>query len=174
MLVSKEEAVKVFNLAGPYFTLVDDEDVKRLSKHNWYLDEPKPGYFRVRSKIAGSWFTMSRYLLDIYDNSIHVDHANGNPLDNRKKNLRACSPKENDRNRVKQKSASGKPCLSQYKGVSVMTSKWKDRVYKYWFAKIMVDREQIYLGTFKTEEEAAKAYDEAAKKHFCEYAKTNF
>ena len=38
----------------------------------------------------------------------------------------------------------------------------------------MVNRKYLYLGSFVTEEAAAKAYDEAAIKHFCEYAKLNF
>jgi hypothetical protein len=170
----RRSAVKAFKLCGPYVTLVDEEDIEKLSKYNWYLDEQKRGYFRVRTKISGSWFTMSRYLLDVYDKNIHVDHENGNPLDNRRKNLRICTPQENERNSRKQKTACGKPCLSNYKGVSIMTSKFKDKVYKYWFAQICVDSEMIYLGTHKTEKDAAKEYDKAAKKYFGEFAKTNF
>lgn len=57
---------------------------------------------------------------------------------------------------------------SQYKGVS----KRKDR--SRWYAKILVKEQQISLGTFKTEEEAAKAYDKAALIHFGSSAYLNF
>ena len=39
---------------------------------------------------------------------------------------------------------------------------------------LTVDGKWIYLGSYNSEKEAAKAYDEAAKKHFGEYAKLNF
>lgn len=57
---------------------------------------------------------------------------------------------------------------SKYKGVS----KRKDR--SRWYAKILVNEQLISLGTFDTEEAAAKAYDKAASAHFGSNAYLNF
>jgi hypothetical protein len=56
---------------------------------------------------------------------------------------------------------------SGYKGVS-----WNKRKGK-WRATITVNRKPLFLGYFGTPEEAAGAYDQAAIRHFGEYAVTN-
>lgn len=89
----------------------------------------------------------------------YVDHINGNKLDNRKSNLRICSNAENCRN----SRGTGK---NRFKGVFWVANRW--------MAQIAVDRKTIYLGRFKDEEQAARAYDKAARKHHKEYARLNF
>lgn len=56
---------------------------------------------------------------------------------------------------------------SGFKGVRVT----KD---KKWQAKIQVNKKNIYLGRFRTAEEAARAYDAAARQHFADFAVLNF
>jgi hypothetical protein len=93
----------------------------------------------------------------------HIDHINRDKQDNRMVNLRLASSSENGMNSSKQKGAT-----SQYKGVS-----WYAK-YKKWRSTIMKDGVQKHLGHYNTEEEAARAYDKAAKEIFGEYANLNF
>lgn len=98
-----------------------------------------------------------RYLLYPKQGEI-VDHINNNPLDNRILNLRICNDTLNSHNKqIKE---------GTYRGVS--------KNGKNFAAKIAKDGKQYNLGTFKTQKEAAKAYDKKAKELYENEAKTNF
>jgi hypothetical protein len=56
--------------------------------------------------------------------------------------------------------------ISRYKGVSRNREKWQ--------ARIKVDGKQSHLGIFTDEEDAARAYDAAARELFGEFAYLNF
>lgn len=89
---------------------------------------------------------------------MHIDHIDGNPLNNKWDNLRICDAKRNCQNSKKPRNNS-----TGYKGVS-MQPDGKYRAY------IVQDRKQINLGRFEKIEDAALAYQEAAKRLFGEYA----
>jgi hypothetical protein len=96
----------------------------------------------------------------------YIDHIDGNKLNNRIDNLRACTRSENGANAIKKCSSS-----SRYKGV-IRIRDDKKRI-KSWRAQITSNRKTKILGYFKKEEDAASAYDTAAIETFREYAKTN-
>lgn len=81
-----------------------------------------------------------------------ADHINGNPLDNRRANLRLATRSQNNMNR--KKSSRNK---SGFKGVSLHKQNGK------WVARIGKDGKYKHLGLFNTPEEAYAAYCEAAK-----------
>lgn len=92
-----------------------------------------------------------------------VDHIDGNKLNNTRGNLRIASNAENKMNRDKQSNNT-----SGYKGVSF------HKKYKKWRAIIGIQGKSIHLGYFSDAVEAAKAYDDSARKYHGEFARTNF
>lgn len=94
---------------------------------------------------------------------VFLDHKDGDRTNNIFSNLRQATSSQNQRNRGKKLSESS----SMYKGVD-----WRED-YRSWRARIRAEGKQISLGHFQSETEAALAYNEAAKKHFGEYAKLN-
>jgi hypothetical protein len=151
----------VIKLSNGESAIVDAEDYSRLSQWKWRFSH---GY-AIRSVWLGhgkeTTRSMHREILNLTDPRIQTDHRNLNKLDNRRENLRPASHVENQRNT--------KPTgRSPFKGVN-----W-DRSNRHWQARIKLDTKRIFLGSFKSEIDAAKAYDEAAMRHFGEFARTNF
>ena len=100
---------------------------------------------------------------------MHVDHIDGNGLNNQRSNLRIATRLQNLKNKVVQV---GK-IHSKYKGVCKQVCKHGDKIYAYWTALITSDFKRHYLGTFKTEEEAALAYNKKAVELHGEFANLN-
>jgi hypothetical protein len=91
-----------------------------------------------------------------------VDHINGNTLDNRRENLRLINHSQNAMNSRKQKNRS-----SQYKGVC-LHKQWG------WCANICIKSNKIHIGWYRSEEDAAQAYDLCAIQAFSGFARLNF
>lgn len=90
----------------------------------------------------------------------HLDHIDGNPLNNNPNNLREATPAQNAWNNKKSSSNT-----SGYKGVSYCKSRGNYEV------KIKSNGKILNLGRFKLPEEAHAAYIEAAKKYHGEFAR---
>jgi len=150
------------------FAIVDPEDYHRLRKYKWHVNKSVHTFYAVHSLTNGrnaprKNLQMHRLVINVPPDCF-CDHINHNGLDNRKANLRIVTHTQNVWNRRKFKSYS----LSKYKGVD-----WSKDM-KRWRARILVNGKRIYLGSFKSELDAAKAYDRAALKYHGDFACLNF
>ena len=149
------------------WTIVDQKDYYLLRAFKWIAYGSGYNLYAVRNKkISPNGTKTVRLHREIMNApaGLLVDHKNGNSLDNRRDNLRLATHFQNSCNARKSKSN----FTSQYKGVQFR--KKKNR----WIAVIYYHQKAIWLGTFKSEIEAAKAYDAAAKKYHGEFARLNF
>lgn len=142
--------------------IVDPEDFGLLDEHKWWLRATSEHLRYAARKENGKMIYMHREILNT-PAGMHTDHINGNGLDNRKSNLRICTPTQNQHNSIKWANTS-----SRFKGVS-----WKKSARK-WEAYIRINKKLIHLGHYNSEIKAAEAYDDKAIEIFGEFANLNF
>lgn len=145
-----------------YIATVDDADFEHVSQYRWYShkchDERRPA--RMTREGGRRKVTFLHNEIMRPPAGMVVDHINGDPWDNRRQNLRICTPGENARNRARSRDKN-----SPFKGVYRHGRRFR--------ALITFDGERIYLGQFRTAEEAAQAYDTAALHYHGQFAKLN-
>ena len=154
--------------------IIDDSDYELVSKYKWQAGRKKTPhstnkiYDYVIGRVNGKLTSLHKFIMNT-PKGMYVDHANGNGLDNRRSNLRVCTQSQNIANQAPR---------GTYKGVTIHKDKRCDgslkpkrKIYQ---ARIKVNYKYYSLGYFYTPEEAAKAYDKAAIKHFGEFANLNF
>ncbi len=158
--------MKYIPLTKGLFALVDDEDYEWLSQIKWQAHKDyntKDTYYAYRKHPEkNSTQAMHRIILGISDPTVLIDHRNGNTLDNQKHNLRICSHRENMRNQKRNTLNT-----SGFKGVGYR----KDSGL--WRARIGFNGKRINLGSFKTAEEAAQAYNKKAIELHEEFRRPN-
>jgi hypothetical protein len=149
------------------WTILEQEDYYRLCNYKWYVNGNGFKFYAFRNIILGPGKTrmlsMHREVMG-FPKGMLVDHRNHDTLDNRKENLRIATHSQNTCNKQDKR----KGCSSQFRGVSF------DRKRKYWNVQVVREGKYVFFGRYKDEVEAAKAYDEAAKKYHGEFARLNF
>ena len=145
---------------------VSPEDAEKVLLHKWSFTNGPDGRDYVRSIDRSTrpprQIKLHRYLLDAPE-GMQVDHINGDPLDNRRENLRLATASQNQANRRKREAAT-----SIYKGVS-----WHKKAGK-WRATIGIGNgKQEHLGFYDDPKIAATAYDVRALQLWGAYASLN-
>jgi len=148
-----------------YVALVDDEDYERLNQFRWCANFQHNSRYAVRTVCVNGKknnITMHREILG--DNGdLFIDHRDNDSLNCQKYNMRHCTLQQNLMNQRPKKHGN-----SIYKGVS-----W-NKSHGVFVAKIIINGKNTYVKQSSNEIEAAKAYDEAAKIQFGEFAYLNF
>lgn len=149
--------------------LISPEDLKLVDKYPWHARQNRRG---------GKWYayttlppqdrkttrsvSLHRFLMDAQPGTL-VDHKDGDGLNCQRHNMRIANHTQNNAHRI------GKPSWSKntYRGV-----KWHTRD-KRWRACLSLNNKTLHLGSFATEEDAARAYNKGALEHFGEFAVLN-
>ncbi len=143
----------------PACAVVDASDCKKLRKHRWH----EHGGYVCRTLGSGRKAKrecVHRLLLNPKDSATVVDHIDGDPMNNRRNNLRLASKQLN--------SANIGPLKTNKSGVKGVVKRGsRHRAY------IHHNKKTIFLGSFGSKEEAGCAYDKKAKELFGEHARLN-
>jgi len=155
-----DDEIRYIALTKGKFAIVAASDYEKLNQYKWTAMKAGTSWY-ARRHSKGKCFLMHREIMQPPEGMV-VDHIDGNGLNNHPRNLRVCTPAENQRNR---RPVGGS---SQYKGVSY------DKEHGKWEAGIHINGKRIHIGLFDSEIEAARAYDRKAQELFGQYAYLNF
>lgn len=150
-------------LSQGFVAIIDAADADAVLAYKWSARRTSRAVYAHRGARRPDGRRTSQTLHQFLTGYALTDHINGNGLDNRRSNLREATTSQNGHNRRRdQDSASG------FKGVS-----WHARSGK-WQVLIRANGPQRFLGYFATAEQAAHAYDAAARELHGEFATVNF
>jgi hypothetical protein len=151
-------------LTQGYFAIVDAADADRVLAYKWAAVMKGRNVYALRNVRTAGGKKTTQMLHTFLTGYVRTDHHNGDGLDNRRSNLREATAGENGRNRRR-------PVVntSGFKGVT-----WCKRTRK-WSGQIRAGgNRNRFLGYHDTPEAAARAYDNAARELYGEYAAVNF
>jgi hypothetical protein len=160
MQIERLEALFYYN-EGNLYNAVSRGSAKKDMLTGYITED---GYRRVR--VDGQYIYVHQVVWILHEGEIpeglFIDHIDGDRLNNARYNLRLATPRENQQNKARQQNGT-----SKYKGV------WYDAKKAVWKASIRIEKARYYIGQFRTEEEAAIAYDGIAIEIHGKFAKLN-
>lgn len=152
---------------GEHVAFVDEADAERVLGHHWRPLVSQSGKVYAYTVIDRKTVLLQRFILGTAA-GLDTDHEDGDPLNNRRSNLRPATRSQNTANAPKSKRADGRAWSSEFKGV------FFNKAQRKWQASIRVNGRLKFLGRFAVEADAARAYDAAARREFGPFAYTNF
>jgi hypothetical protein len=156
--------MKLIRLTQGQFAQVDDADYDWLNQWKWRAKKSTNTYYAVRTDYSNGKKTvgMGRVMLGLTDSEVDAEHRDRNGLNNQRLNLRPATCQQNGINK------SGYSKSSQYKGV------YYNKERRMFSAQIKYNYKSRHIGHFKSEIDAARAYDRKALELFGEFAYLNF
>ena len=156
--------MKLISLTQGKVVKISDHRFEEYNQWKWHAKKQRNGKFYAM-RWQGKWpnrklIRMHRQITNAPD-GMELDHWDGDGLNNQDENLRICTKSQNMANRGRNHNN-----ISGYKGVSRHGKKWR--------AEIHFEGKDINLKSWDTPEEAASAYDKAAKHYHGEFANLNF
>lgn len=145
-------------LPGGAFAIVDLSDAERVSMHRWHLHKNRSRRY-ARTEIAGRKVYLHRFIVEAEPGSV-FDHISGDGLDCRRSNIRPATFSQN--------------CQNTHARVGFKGVRHPGPNKKKWAAHIKVHGTRRLIGSYETEEDAAHAYDNAAREVFGSFARLNF
>lgn len=163
--------MKEIPLTQGQVAIVCDCHYHLVKDYKWFSqwDDVTETFYALRGasmteRLLGSAHTIPMHrVINGTPKGFNTDHKNHDTLDNQCVNLRTATASQNRYNQGKMRHNK-----SGYKGVNLHKGDGK------FHARIMVNSKRIHLGYYDTPEEAAHAYDKAAKELHGEFAQLNF
>lgn len=149
--------------------IIDAADLPLVVEYAWHAtvhDRTRYAASSQLRRVTGEVVYMHRLIVGAGPED-DVDHRDHNGLNNRRENIRLCTNAQNRRNMQKTRG------VSRYKGVSPSSPKRNAKGTRPWSATIHHEDQQIHLGAYQTEAEAARAYNAAAVRFYAEFAHLN-
>lgn len=142
---------------------IDDGDIRIVNRHRWHVIKSRTTKVLYAARF---WYGKNRkHHSQLMHNLIlgykGVDHINGDGLDCRRSNMRRANKSQNAANSGKHKDNT-----SGFRGV------YLDKRDGKWYSQIMKNGKTFNLGRYASPEEASAVYNQAAKKLFGVYART--
>ncbi len=141
-------------LGESFYAILDEEDYYIHGRFRWSIYCNGSNIYAIRNILQkngkSKLLLLHKEILKTPKRRV-VDHKNGNSLDDRRDNLRIATYLQNSYNRRKKRNTT-----SKYIGVSL------HKKSKRWEVKIKNRNKHIWIGRFKNEIDAARAYDRAA------------
>ena len=153
--------MRTIPLSRGLVALVDDEDYEWAAQFKWCALPSCSTFYVPRTELPVRRVVQMHRLLLNAPPGIEVDHRDSDGLNNQRSNLRLATHAQNQRNRRAQGNNT-----SGFKGVCLDGKRWR--------AQINLQGRRMNLGRFAAAEEAARAYDAAAREHHGEFARLNF
>lgn len=134
----------------------DDQDAELISANKWFIRERIDPKRALRLYVTSHRLELMHRMIVCAPKGSMVDHINGDPLDNRRTNLRIVDARGNAHNQRK----AHRNSKTGFLGVDHLPSKYPNRPYR---AQIKVGGKKLHLGQFETPEAAHAAYVEAKR-----------